>query len=144
MTKSITYEVTVNEDGDKFWYLNGKRHREDGPACEWINNKSWYVDDKLHREDGPAIERASGANEWYINGELNREDGPAVEYADGTKIWYINGEKLSEREFNNRMNPVVEMTVAEIEAPVGKPCEDHQVIKNRNKWLRFHLGKSIV
>jgi hypothetical protein len=34
--------------GNKYWLLNGKRHREDGPAVEW----------------------ADGDKEWCINGEL--------------------------------------------------------------------------
>ena len=34
-------------DGNKFWYLNGKLHREDGPAMEWANgSKSWYLNDE--------------------------------------------------------------------------------------------------
>ena len=28
----IEYTVKVYANGDKSWYLNGKRHREDGPA----------------------------------------------------------------------------------------------------------------
>ena len=56
--------------GDKVWYLNGKFHREDGPACEYTNgNKHWYLDGKRHREDGPACELANGDNYWYLNGE---------------------------------------------------------------------------
>ena len=48
-------------NGDKFWYLNGKLHREDGPAIEHANgDKFWCLNDKLHREDGPAIELADG------------------------------------------------------------------------------------
>ena len=30
----IEYTVKVWANGDKVWYLNGKRHREDGPAVE--------------------------------------------------------------------------------------------------------------
>ena len=97
MTKSITYQVTVNEC-NTLWKLNGQ----------------------YHREDGPAIERANGDKLWYINDKLHREDGPAVEYADGDKFWYINGDLLTEDEFNQRTNPVVEMTIAEIEQLIGK------------------------
>ena len=71
----ITYEVRVYENGTKEWYLNGKRHREDGPAVEW----------------------ASGTNHWFLNGEIYREE-----------------------EFNRKMSPTVEMTMAEIEELVGK------------------------
>ena len=102
----IEYTVRVDTDGDKYWYLNGKPHREDGPAYEGSNgNKAWYLNGKRHREDGPAIEYASGTKEWYLNGKLHREDGPAIERADGTKQWYLNGKKLTEQEFNAKMNP---------------------------------------
>ena len=81
----IEYTVKVNDNGSKQWYLNGERHREDGPAIEWANgHKSWWVNDKLHREDGPA-----------------------VEYANGDKSWFLNGKKLTEAEFNNRHNSCV-------------------------------------
>jgi len=31
-------------NGTKYWYLNGKRHRTDGPAVEWANgDKSFYI-----------------------------------------------------------------------------------------------------
>ena len=42
-----TYTVDVYDNGDKHWCLNGK----------------------LHREDGPAIERADGSKSWYLNDE---------------------------------------------------------------------------
>ena len=43
----IEYTVRVYDNGDKWWYLNGKRHREDGPA----------------------FEGADGSKYWYLNGE---------------------------------------------------------------------------
>ena len=56
----IEYAVRVNDGGTKEWFLNGKRHREDGPAVEYANGyKSWYINGELHREDGPAIESVS-------------------------------------------------------------------------------------
>ena len=85
--------LRVDANGSKEWYLDGKRHREDGPAIEYVNgSKYWYLDGKLHREDGPAIERADGSKYWYLDGKRHREDGPAIEYADGSKEWYLNGE----------------------------------------------------
>ncbi len=67
----IEYTVEVNDYGTKFWSLNGKLHREDGPAIEWsYGDRSWYLNDKLHREDGPAIERADGTKEWFLNGNI--------------------------------------------------------------------------
>ena len=101
-----TYTVKVSDNGSKYWYLNGKLHREDGPAVEYADGtKHWYLNGKLHREDGPAVEFADGYKEWYINGKLHREDGPACEWADGSKSWYLNGKRLSEAEFNARTKP---------------------------------------
>ena len=60
-------------NGTKYWYLNGKRHREDGPAIEYPN----------------------GEKHWYLNGKLHREDGPAVEYVDGTKRWFFKDEEVT-------------------------------------------------
>ena len=43
----IEYTVYVHDDGGRTWFLNGKRHREDGPA----------------------VERADGTKAWFLNGE---------------------------------------------------------------------------
>ncbi len=41
---------------------------------------------------------------WHNEaGECHREDGPAVEDANGNKYWYLNGKRLTEAEFNKRM-----------------------------------------
>ena len=94
-------------DGGTEWYLNGKRHREDGPAIEYANGyKSWYLNGKLHREDGPATEYA-GYKAWYLNGKRHREDGPAIEYANGTKKWYQNGKFHRGRWSRRRMVPMI-------------------------------------
>ena len=79
------YEVTVDETGTERWYLNGK----------------------LHRDDGPAGELADGTKVWYLNGEHDRTDGPAVEWPDGTKEWWVDGVELTEEEFNNRNRTLV-------------------------------------
>ena len=103
-----TYTVEVDDDGTKHWYLNGERHREDGPACEWVDGtKFWYLNGKRHREDGPAIEWVDGSKYWYLNGKCHREDGPACEWVDGSKYWYIDGKKLTEAEFNARNNRII-------------------------------------
>jgi hypothetical protein len=64
--------------------------------------KCWYLNDKRHREDGPVIEYADGDKFWYINGVLHREDGPAIEYPNGDKEWWIDGKQLTEKEFLSR------------------------------------------
>jgi hypothetical protein len=117
---SITYEVTVHERYTA-WKLDGKLHREGGPAREWADgSKCWYTNDKLHREDGPACEWACGTKSWWVNGKRHREDGPAIERADGSKCWYLNGEEMTEEEHRAQTQPAVELTVAEIEKLLGK------------------------
>jgi len=108
------YVVKVNDNGDKWWRQNGKFHRLDGPACEYVSgDKSWYQNGMRHREDGPAFEDADGYKEWCQNDKLHRLDGPAVEWSNGDKEWYIGGKELSEEEFNNRNNKV-EVTLEDI------------------------------
>ena len=93
----IEYTVKVFNNGDRCWYLNDKRHREDGPAIEYSNGSRW----------------------WYLNGKLHREDGPAMEFTNGTRRWYLNGEHYTEEEFNKKTAKVKELTVAEIESLLG-------------------------
>ena len=118
------YYVTVDEEGTTRWYKDAKctvLHRENGPAIEYADgDKFWYQNGQLHRTDGPAVEWSDGTESWYQNGLRHRTDGPAVEYADGTKRWYINGDPMTEAEFLAATQPVVEMTVADIEKLVGK------------------------
>jgi len=72
----IEYNVRVYKNGTKEWWLNGKRHREDGPAIEYPSgNRYWCLNGELHREDGPAIERPDGYNEWWLNGKYLTEEG---------------------------------------------------------------------
>ena len=62
--------LTKYSDGTKEWYLNGKRHRKDGPAYEGADGtKEWWLNDRLHRKDGPAYEGADGSKEWWLNGK---------------------------------------------------------------------------
>ena len=92
----IEHTVKVYDVGT-FWYLDGKRHREDGPAVETTFGSSiWFLDGKVHREDGPAVEHPDGSKEWFLNGDWHREDGPAIEYASGNKRWYLEGVLLDE------------------------------------------------
>ena len=87
----------------------------------WGNgNKSWYLNGKLHREDGPAIERANGSKSWYLNGKRHREDGPAIEYANGYKAWYLNDKEVTKEEHKRMTSKVVEMTMGEISKALGK------------------------
>ena len=61
---------------------------------EWLN-----LDGKYHREDGPAVEYVDGYKAWYWNGQRHRLDGPAIEDADGTEYFFIDGKHYTEEEF---------------------------------------------
>ena len=72
----------VNRFGDKCWWLNGKIHRENGPACEYAN----------------------GTKSWWLNGKCHRENGPAIEWVNGTKHWYLNNKEYSESAYWKEIN----------------------------------------
>jgi hypothetical protein len=58
----------VDRYGYKEWRLNGRLHREDGPACEWPDGtKFWYLNGQCHRKNGPAVEDINGYKEWRLN-----------------------------------------------------------------------------
>ena len=116
----IEYTVKVEDNGTRWWYLNGKLHRVDGPAVECADgSSSWWLNGNLHRVDGPAVEWHTGSRQWFLNGKRHREDGPACEYADGSRCWYLGGVKYTEEEFLKKTAKVKELTVAEIEALLG-------------------------
>ena len=75
------YEVHMWSTGGTFWYLDGQRHRENGPAYE----------------------STSGTKEWWLNNQLHRTDGPAHESAGGKKEWWLYGKKLTEEEWKNKL-----------------------------------------
>ena len=62
------YKVKTDKYGAKYYYLNEKFHREDGPTIEWADgSKFWHKNEQLHREDGPAVERGNGDKDWYLD-----------------------------------------------------------------------------
>jgi hypothetical protein len=67
------YKIQIyNEGHNIFWFLNGKRHREKGPAITYKDGykawcKAWFQNDRHHRLDGPARIYPSGTKYWYIN-----------------------------------------------------------------------------
>ena len=126
----IEYKVKVYEN-KTCWFLNGERHREDGPAKEWDDGtKEWFLNGKYHRVDGPAREWVSGSKEWLLNGKYHREDGPAIEWDDGTKYWWLNGKKFTEDEWKRKVSPVKELTVEEISRLLGYEVKIVKIIKS--------------
>jgi hypothetical protein len=117
------YYVVVDERSTR-WYKDAKckvLHRENAPAVEYANgSRIWCQNGQRHRIDGPAIEWWDGDKRWWQNGQRHRTDGPAIERNDGSMEWYINDEELTEAEFLAATQPVIDMTVADIEKLVGK------------------------
>ena len=72
---------------------------EQPQRIELPDRVEYRLNGKLHREDGPALEFANGDKEWWIDGKLHRLDGPAVEWVDGSKEWWIDGTKYSGNDF---------------------------------------------
>lgn len=102
MNESIVYEVVVGPNGNRVWFLNGK----------------------LHREDGPAVDCTDGHKQWRLNGELHREDGPAAVNTDGTKEWWLNGKRVSEEEHRIKtQNPTCNGKIVEIDGRKYKLTE---------------------
>ena len=101
------------------WYVNGERHRTDGPAgfILFINmpgshnqsihgtlnwRKHWNLNGVDHREDGPSHITSKGYISYSVNGQLHRTDGPAVIDENGQVSWCLNGETVTLDEFLNQ------------------------------------------
>ena len=86
------YTVKVYNDGTQEWYINGKLHREDGPARCGPEYNAWYIDGNLHREDGPAVEYTNGVKSWYLDGIGLTEEGfnKRVSSCNDDRFWYKN------------------------------------------------------
>ena len=98
----IMEKVDIEYSGSDYEYLNFNIDEEE--RIEYVNGtKYWLLNGKLHRTDGPAIEWANGGKEWYLNGKLHRADGPAYDFLSGNKYWYLNGKEYSEKEFNEEV-----------------------------------------
>jgi hypothetical protein len=69
MVKDMQSVMTVDEDGDEVWHLDGNRHRTDGPAIECKDgDRFWCQYGRTHRTDGPAIVYANGYIEFRLRG----------------------------------------------------------------------------
>ena len=69
----IEYTVKVYDNRTE-WRLNGKLHREDGPAIEYANGvKSWYLDDREYSESDYNKEMAKRKN--TCNGKIVEIEG---------------------------------------------------------------------
>lgn len=63
----------LDDDTGKYFYHRDEKDPKTGislPAIELTNGyKAWYINGKLHREDGPAIINSHGHYSYYLNDE---------------------------------------------------------------------------
>ena len=65
--------VLENEDG-KCWIVDGKLHREDGPAIECTNgNKAWFLKGKQYSKEEYELHKYSNTTEATIKKVRARE-----------------------------------------------------------------------
>jgi hypothetical protein len=83
----------VDADGTARHYLHegGPLHRAGGPAVENLatGRREWWLNGDRHRVEGPAVERPGRIEYWRCN-LLHRDDGPAVITPTG-EFWYRLG-----------------------------------------------------
>ena len=99
VTKS--YIINHRDETCYFKYKNHTvLHREDGPAVNNNRTQEWWVNGQRHRVDGPALLDVDGYKAWYQNGYLHRLDGPAVEH-QGYEAFYITGRFFHAGRYHN-------------------------------------------
>lgn len=98
---AIIYHSDEGGVGDREWFIDGDRHRIDGPAVVRENgDREWWVNDKRHRLDGPAVIKYKTEKQWWVDDHLHRTDGPAIVTARGYTEWWIKGTQLWQSEID--------------------------------------------
>ena len=93
----------VYYDGRRYW---GKSdfvfNCVNGLIIDKYGNKDWFHNGLRHKQNGPAIKNVNGDKLWFQDGKKHRLDGPAIEYSNGTKYWFYFGKYImcsSQQEF---------------------------------------------
>jgi len=88
---------------DKSWEVDGKLHRDDGPAYIAADGyQAWYQYGVLHRVGGPAAIFPNGGKVWWFNNKVHRENGPAVEM-NGLHKWFLDNKEYSKEAFEQEI-----------------------------------------
>lgn len=90
----------IETEGFVAYKKNDEYHRVGGPAFIDKNGKveSWYLNGRRHRIDGPAYTN-NGVRHWYLNGVRHRTDGPAITTGKHEEYW-VHGKIFSKEEFD--------------------------------------------
>jgi hypothetical protein len=96
-TQELIYKVEYYENGKvhyEVYCLNGKLHRENGPA---------YIE---YRKDGKVSYEG-----YYLNDNLHRENGPAYidHYENGnyTERYYLNDKKFTKEDWEKEIKKTI-------------------------------------
>lgn len=133
--------ITTN-NGTNIYLVNGKIHREDGPAIMFKDPEKdlqvhiYYRNNILHREYGPAkVVHQDGQlykSSYYINGKLHRENSPAIEWTDGQYMYYVDGKRHCED------GPAVRLKTP---GKPGKFTEEYWINDEKISYLTFKIHK---
>lgn len=155
----LNHYTVINTDkyGKTTYKINGKLHREDGPAVIRINGtKKYCINGKLHRIGLPAVftgydvigniqlddeyaikNRLYGTIKYYVDGKLHRENGPAIVCKNGTRHYYLNGKPFNEN------GPSV-ITGDNLRYQDGSLIPDDIIVNNRMyKYIRYQNGDNM-
>ena len=136
------------------YYINGKRHNENGPAVVEDNGtKRWFWYDLLHRLDGPAIEFPNGMRIWALYGDIVNEQiiGKINGLYPNPGGWFIfNGEryKILRAEISNLKGKSGQVLSQNLDIGCGnssiKILEIQRQGRRAQKSKEFLLGNSII
>ena len=98
-----------------------KYYRKDGS----IESEHYYLNDKRHREDGPATinyrkDGSISSEQYWLNGKCHRQDGPAFVYyrEDGSiysEYYWLNGEQATKEQIQEiKFNKAFDKEVLEV------------------------------
>jgi len=73
--------VIIRDGKKQIWFKNGLKHRLGKPAIISqafsydLSYEEWWIEGQKHREDGPAVTFSSGNKEYWLNGvEITEKD----------------------------------------------------------------------
>lgn len=70
-----------------------------GNLKDEANTELFVLNGKLHREDGPALILYDGTMQWYQHGVLHRTNGPARIYSSNFQEYYLYGKRYDKEEW---------------------------------------------
>jgi hypothetical protein len=106
--------------------------RVDGEVvyAEYGTTRYWYKDGKHHREDGPAIIFSDGTKFWEYRGMLHRTNGPAIEFSSGAKEYWLSDRRYK---FAAYQNAIMRLDDLKMEIIAKNPTVTGVMIDDKNR-----------